>query len=270
MSTDPLALIRGATEFVTVIYGPAVMFAFPDVKVEAYRKSVLHLNLISAVDGSTLNWCEQHALRDVMSEDWLFAKISEPEMTVINIDDLFRDRMGEVNRGHIEVLPKFWNLRPDDKTNGEVTRIPRLSAAYHKLRKETKGWGDYKKLPEEIPEFTLIRRLLLGADSIVQTLRLRAFETNERSVAKFYEMINQCFVGRNAAVLQYTQFTYTDETTRGRMSITATPRPGRFDEECAKLDLALMVKRGKADLPEASPILTSVKPELTVGGTLQT
>ena len=35
MGTDPLALIRGATEFVTVIYGPAVTFAFPDVKVEA-------------------------------------------------------------------------------------------------------------------------------------------------------------------------------------------------------------------------------------------
>ena len=35
MRTDPLALIRGATEFVTVIYGPAVTFAFPDVKVEA-------------------------------------------------------------------------------------------------------------------------------------------------------------------------------------------------------------------------------------------
>ena len=41
MRTDPLALIRGATEFVTVIYGPAVTFAFPDVKVEAYRRSVL-------------------------------------------------------------------------------------------------------------------------------------------------------------------------------------------------------------------------------------
>ena len=39
----------------TVIYGPAVTFAFPDVKVEAYRRLVLHLNLISAVDGSALN-----------------------------------------------------------------------------------------------------------------------------------------------------------------------------------------------------------------------
>ena len=32
MRTDPLALIKRATEFVTVIYGPAVTFAFPDVK----------------------------------------------------------------------------------------------------------------------------------------------------------------------------------------------------------------------------------------------
>ena len=31
-----------------------------------------------------------------------------------------------------------------------------------------------------------------------------------------------------------------------------------------------MVMRGKADLPESSLILTSVKPELTVGGTQQT
>ena len=96
MRTDPSALIRGAKEFVTVIYGPAVTFAFPDVKVEAYRRTVLHLNLISAVDGSTLNGCEQHALGELMSEDLLFAKISEPEMTVISFDDHFRDRMGEV------------------------------------------------------------------------------------------------------------------------------------------------------------------------------
>ena len=68
MRTDPLALIREVTEFVTVIYGPAVTFAFPDIRVEAYRRSVLHLNLISAVDGSALNWCEQRTLRELMSK----------------------------------------------------------------------------------------------------------------------------------------------------------------------------------------------------------
>ena len=67
MRTDPSALITGTTEFVTVIYGPAVTFRFPDVKVEAYRRSVLHLNLFSAVDGSALNWCEQNVLRELMS-----------------------------------------------------------------------------------------------------------------------------------------------------------------------------------------------------------
>ena len=67
----------------------------------------MHLNLISAVDGSALNCCEQHALRELMSEDLKFAKILEPEMTVINFDDHFRDRMGERDRGHFEVFPKL-------------------------------------------------------------------------------------------------------------------------------------------------------------------
>ena len=254
----------------TVIYGPAVTFAFPDVKVEAYRRSVLHLNLISAVDGSTLNWCEQHTLRELMSEDLLLTKISEPEMTVINFDDHFRDRMGEVERGYIEVFPKLWNLRPYGKTNGEITRVPRLTAAYHKVREETKDWGDYKKLPEAIPEFPLIRRMSLGAVSVVQTPRLRAFETNERRVGNFVGTMDPYLVGRNAAVLQYTRFAYTDQATRRRISNAATPKPGKFDEEWTGLGLAPMRMRGRTELPEASLILTSVKQEMKVGGILQT
>ena len=205
-----------------------------------------------------------------MSEDLLFPKISEPEMTVVNFDDHFRDRMGEVERGHIEVFPKLWNLRPYDKTNGEITKIPRLTTAYYKVREEMKGLGDYKKLPEDIPEFPLIRRMLLGAVFVVQTPSLRAFETNERRVAKFAETMDPCFVSRNVAVLQYTRFAYTDQATRRRISNTATPKPGAFDKEWAELNLAPMRMRGRAELPEASLILTSVKPELTVGGTLQT
>ena len=60
--------------------------------------------------------------------------------------------MGEVDRGHIEAFPKLRNLRPYNKTNGEITRTPHLMASYHKAREETKGWGEYKKLPEETPE----------------------------------------------------------------------------------------------------------------------
>ena len=78
------------------------------------------------------------------------------------------------------------------------------------------------------------------------------------------------FVGRNAAVLQYTRFSHTDQATRRRISNAATPKPGRFDEEWAGLGLAPMKMRGRSELPEASLILTSVKPELTVVGTLRT
>ena len=112
--------------------------------------------------------------------------------------------------------------------------------------------------------------MLLGAVSAVQTPRMGAFETNERRMAEFSEMMDPCFNDRNVAVLQYTQFAYTDELTRRRMSNAGTPQPGRFDEEWAKLGLVPMIMRGKADLPESSLILTSVKPGVTVGGTLQT
>ena len=138
------------------------------------------------------------------------------------------------------------------------------------MREKTKDWGDYEKLPEEIPEFPLIRRMLLGAVSVVQTPRLRAFETNERRVGKLVGTMDPYFVGRNVAVMQYTRFAYTDQVTRRRISNAATPKPGGFDKEWAGLDLAPMKMRGRTELPEASLILTGVKPELTVGGTLQT
>ena len=99
------------------------------------------------------------------------------------------------------------------------------------MREETKNWGDYEKLSEEIPEFPLIRRMLLGAVSVVQTPRLRALETNQRRVAKLSETMDPCFVGRNAAVLQHTQFVYTDQATRRRISNAATPKPGGFDRK---------------------------------------
>ena len=104
-----------------------------------------------------------------MSEDLQFAKISESEMTPKNFGDHFRDRMDEADKGHIEVFPKLWNLRLYNKMNSKITRIPRLMASYHRVREETKGWGDYKKLLEEKPELPLIRRMLLVADSVVQT-----------------------------------------------------------------------------------------------------
>ena len=131
-----------------------------------------------------------------------------------------------------------------DKLNGEITRVPRLTTAYHKVREEKKDWGDYEKLPEEIPELPLIRRMLLGAVSVVQTPRSRAFETNERRIRKFVGTMDPYFVGRNAAGLQYTRFAYTDQATRRQISNAATPKPGGFDKKWAGLGLAPMKMRG--------------------------
>ena len=78
MRIDPLALIHGLREFVTVVYGPAMSFAFPDVQVKAYRNSVLYVNLVSVVDCSVLNWVEQRELRGLASDDRLFGRIAEP------------------------------------------------------------------------------------------------------------------------------------------------------------------------------------------------
>ena len=53
------------------------------------------------------------------------------------------------------------------------------------------------------------------------------------------------------------------------MNNAATSKPGQFDKEWAKLDMAAMIMRRKAGLQEASLNLTSVTPDLMVGGTLK-
>ena len=57
---------------------------------------------------------------------------------------------------------------------------------------------------------------------------------------------------------------------RRRIGNAVTPEPGAFDTEWTELNLAPMRMIGRAELPEASLILSNVKQELTVGGTLQT
>ena len=74
MRSDPLGMIRGLGEVMTCVYGPAVTYAFPDPLVAAYRHSVVHVSLISVLDGTALNWCRQEDFRPRMSERVLFGK----------------------------------------------------------------------------------------------------------------------------------------------------------------------------------------------------
>ena len=55
---------------------------------------------------------------------------------------------------------------------------------YQKMRNETEDWNDFKKLPEKITEFSLVRRLLHGEDYVVFAPQPEASETNERRMVK--------------------------------------------------------------------------------------
>ena len=110
MRSDPVGMIRGLEEVVTCIYGPAVTYAFPDPLVAAYRYSVVHLSLISVLDGTALNWYQQEVLRARMSNTVLFGKVKDPELVVFNFRGQLQCMMGGKREGHIETYPKFWNL----------------------------------------------------------------------------------------------------------------------------------------------------------------
>ena len=166
-----------------------------------------------------------------MSKTFLFGKVAEPERIAIKFNDHFRDPM-------VEVYPKLWKLILYDKTNGKVSRIPRLmTAEYQKLRKETEDGNDFRRLPEEKPEYTLIRRILVRAGSAVQMRKMGAFETNERRMAAFSTSMNQCVLGRKDAVLQPTQFAYVEGSTKGGSKHCHT-QAWRFEEESAALNVA--------------------------------
>ena len=94
MRSDPLGMITGLEEVVTCVYRPAVKYAFPDPLVAAYRHSIVHVSLISVLDGTALNWCRQEDLRARMSETVLFGKIKDPELIVLNFRGQLLCRMG--------------------------------------------------------------------------------------------------------------------------------------------------------------------------------
>ena len=68
----------------TCIYGPVVTYAFPDPLVAVYRNSVVHVSLISVLDGTVLNWCRKEELGARMSDTVMFVKLKDPELMVFN------------------------------------------------------------------------------------------------------------------------------------------------------------------------------------------
>ena len=105
MRSDTVGVISVLEEVVTCIYGPAVTYAFPDLLEAAYRSSVVHVSLISLLDGTALNWCRQEVLRARMSNTVLFERVKDPEFVVFNFRRQLQCRMGESVKAPLMLIP---------------------------------------------------------------------------------------------------------------------------------------------------------------------
>ena len=69
-----------------------------------------------------------------------------------------------------------------------------------------------------------------GADSVVHTYSSKACKTNKRRMGKFSEPMDPCFVGRNAATLQYIGADSVVHTGSLKACETNERRMGKFSE----------------------------------------
>ena len=209
MRIDPLALIHGLREFVTVVYGPVMSFAFPDVQVMAYRNSVLYVNLVSVLDCSVLNWVEQKELRGLASDDRLFGRIADP---------------GDApSAGHVQFK---WNLRPVVKDSGEAMWVPLLPEAYAHVKENQQAWlSGSRSLPDQCPRYPPIRRMLLGVTSPAIAPRIGAARDVEERMLKWSGWMEPRFISWNAAAMHTFDFTFPDAWSRKKIKATPSRRP---------------------------------------------
>ena len=204
MRSDPIGIIRGLEEVVTCIYRPAVTYAFPDPLVTAYCYSVTHLSLISILDGTTLNWCQQEVLRAQMSNTVLFGKVKDPELMVYSFRRQLQCRMGGKQGGPIETYPKFWNLNPLTASGQEVLRIPVWMKSFELVKRELKAILEKEVLPTSIPEFPTVRRMTLGMNSSLVVPSLFARVAAEGQQREFTDGWDPLFIGYTASVYFHT------------------------------------------------------------------
>ena len=172
-----LAMIRELEEVVTCIYRPAVSFAFPDPLVITYRYSVTHVSLISILDVTTVNWCQQEVLRAQMSNTVLFGKVKDLELVIYSFRGQLQCRMGGKREGPIETYSQFWNLNPLTANGQEILRIPAWKKSFELVKRELEAILEKEVLPVSIPEFPTVSEghIALKEDEMVfATRRYRA------------------------------------------------------------------------------------------------
>ena len=185
MRSDPLGVIRGLGEVATCIYGPAVTYAFPDPLVAANRNSVVHVSLISVLDGTALNWCRQEVLRARMSNTVLFSKVKDPGLVVFNYRGQLQCRVGGKREGPIETYPIFWNLNPLTADKREILRTRAWKKSFELAKRELKMILEREILPTTVPEFSMVRRTTLWMNSPLVVPSLYARGAVEKQQKEF-------------------------------------------------------------------------------------
>ena len=226
MRIDPLALIHGLREFVKVVYGPVMSFAFPDVQVKAYRNSVLYVNLVSVLDFSVLNWVEQKELRGLASDDRLFGRIAEPGWVLMDFNNNFKCRMGREDLSHVHFNPKLWNLRPVVRDTGEAMLVPLWREACAHVKENQQAWlSGSRPLPDQCPRYLPIRRMLLGVTFPVIAPRIGAARDAEKRMLKWSEGMEPRFISWNVAAKHTFDFTFPDAGSRRKFKASPSRKP---------------------------------------------
>ena len=135
-----------------------------------------------------LNWVEQEELRGLTSDGRLFGRIAEPGWMLMDFNNSFKSRMGDVDDSHIQFNPKLWNLGPLVKDTGEPMRVPAWLEAYTRVKENQDAWlAGSRPLPSQCPQFPPIRRTLLGVTSPVVAPRIGAARDAEKRMQKLSE-----------------------------------------------------------------------------------
>ena len=162
------------------------------------------MSLISVLDGTALNWCQQEVLRARMSNTVLFGKVKDPELRVFNFRGQLQCRMVGKREGPIETYPKFWNLNLLTANGQEILRLPAWKKSFELVKKELEATLEKEVLPATIPEFQTVRRMTLGMNSLLVVPSLFARAMVERQQVEFIDGWDPLFIGYTAAVYFHT------------------------------------------------------------------
>ena len=83
------------------------MYNLTNPLVLANRQSESHISLISILERTLLNWYKQAFLRKQMSNDVLFRRVRDLELSELNFSSQLRSKMQRKRRGPIMSNPKL-------------------------------------------------------------------------------------------------------------------------------------------------------------------